>query len=96
MRIRKIFLTISLLIIICLLGEASPGVQAQSGNGYDLTWNTLEGGGPAAAPDGSFSLYGSFGQPDASQLLSGGAYTLTGGFWSGIPAYSINLPVIIT
>ncbi len=95
MKIRKRYLNGLLLIIVCLLWIIIPAAQAQTGDGYDLTWNTLEAGGRAAASDGSYSLYGSFGQPDASASLNGGGYSLVGGFWSGIPAYRINLPVII-
>ena len=95
MKIRKRYLIGALLIIVCLLGVALPTAQAQTGDGYDLTWNTLESGGLAVASDGGYSLYGSFGQPDASTSLNGDGYSLIGGFWSGIPAYSLNLPVII-
>ena len=95
MKIRKQYLIGALLFIICLLGVALPKAQAQSGGGYDLTWNTQESGGLLTASDGSYSLYGNFGQPDASASLNGDGYSLVGGFWSGIPAYSLNLPVII-
>ena len=94
MKIRKRYLIGALLIIVCLLAAALNKAQAQSGGGYDLTWNTLESGGQAAASDGSYSLYGSFGQPDASASLNGGGYSLVGGFWSGIPAYQFSLPVV--
>ncbi len=94
MKIQKRYLVGALLIIGCLLGTALPTAQAQTGDGYDLTWKTLESGGLAVASDGGYSLYGSFGQPDASVSLDGSGYSLVGGFWSGIPAYNINLPVI--
>ena len=94
MKIRKRYLISALLIIVCLLGAALSKTQAQSGDGYDLTWNTLESGGRAEAADGSYSLYGNFGQPDASESLSGDGFSLVGGFWSGIPAYTLSLPVV--
>lgn len=50
---------------------------------YDLTWNTVDGGG-ASSTGGVFELSGTIGQPDAG-VLAGGTYTLTGGFWGGIP-----------
>ncbi|GBC92487.1 hypothetical protein HRbin15_00957 [bacterium HR15] len=55
--------------------------NAQSGGGYDLTWWTIDGGGITFATGGSFNLGGTIGQPDASNTLTGGAFTLTGGFW---------------
>ncbi len=94
MKIRKRYLAGTLLIIICLLGAALSKAQAQTGGGYELTWNTLESGGRAAAPDGSYSLAGNFGQPEVSPSLNGDGYSLAGGFWSGIPAFQINLAVI--
>lgn len=94
MRIRKRYLIGVLLILVCLLGAAMYSARAQAGGGYDLTWNTLNGGGRLAASDGSYSLYGSFGQPDAGPAMSGGGYSLTGGFLGAIPAYSISLPLI--
>ncbi|MDM7460112.1 MAG: hypothetical protein P3X24_000440 [bacterium] len=55
--------------------------NAQSGGGYDLTWWTLDSGGVTFATGGSFDLGGTVGQPDASNALTGGAFSLTGGFW---------------
>lgn len=94
MKIQKRYLIGALLIIACLLVAALSKAQAQSGDGYDLSWNTLESGGLVEAADGSYSIDGSFGQPDASASLIGDGYSLVGGFWSGIPAYHLSLPVI--
>jgi hypothetical protein len=56
--------------------------RAQSGGPFDLSWSTIDGGGGASA-SGQFSLAGTVGQPDAGVLtLSGGQFSLTGGFWS--------------
>lgn len=55
---------------------------AQTGS-YDLSWNTFDGGG-CLSMGGDYSLCGTFGQPDASSTLTGGSYSLTGGFWPGI------------
>ena len=56
---------------------------AQSGGGYDLTWNTCDGGGYMFSSNGSYSLGGTIGQPDAqiAPVMSGGTFELTGGFW---------------
>ncbi len=55
-------------------------VYAQSGGGYDLTWNTVDGGGATFSSGGGYTLGGTAGQPDAA-TWSGGGYTLSGGFW---------------
>jgi hypothetical protein len=60
-----------------LLGSA----LAQSGGGYELSWWTIDGGGITFATGGSFDLGSTIGQPDASNPLTGGAFSLTGGFW---------------
>ena len=55
--------------------------HAQSGGGYDLSWWTIDGGGVTFATGGAFNLGGTVGQPDASNALTGGTFSLTGGFW---------------
>jgi hypothetical protein len=94
MKTRKGYLIGALLIIACLVAAALTKAQAQSGDGYDLTWNTQESGGRLEASGGSYSLYGSLGQPDAGAALNGEGYAFVGGFWSGVPAYQICLPVV--
>jgi len=85
-------------MLVCLLLLAAVSVLAQSGAGYDLTWSTVDGGGYTFSAGGSYSLGGTAGQPDAG-ALTGGAYSLAGGFWSGgAPAggpYRVYLPVAL-
>jgi hypothetical protein len=70
-----------LLLAAALLVAASTGlVYAQVGGGYDLSWNSVDGGGDTFSTGGTYTLGGTIGQPDAGQL-SGGVYGLTGGFW---------------
>jgi hypothetical protein len=66
--------------------------QAQSGGAFDLSWHTIDGGGSPSA-GGGFSLNGTIGQPDAG-TMSGGNYSLAGGFWGLIPAPS-SIPTVI-
>jgi hypothetical protein len=61
---------------------ASAPVRAQSGGSYNLRWNTIDGGSASGAV-APYRLGGTSGQPDAGRL-SGGAYTVAGGFWGGI------------
>lgn len=47
-----------------------------------IDWSTIDGGGAMAAGAGGTVLSGTIGQPDAG-TLSGGRWTLSGGFWRG-------------
>lgn len=47
---------------------------------YSIDWHTTDGGG-GTSTGGPFSLSGTIGQPDAGKM-SGGSFSLTGGFWS--------------
>jgi hypothetical protein len=85
------------LLVIPILVLASVAL-AQSGGGYDLTWNTIDGGGQTSS-GGEYTLSGTIGQPDAD-LQTGGEYSLGGGFWAGgakvIPvAYRVYLPLVV-
>ena len=83
------------LLAALLLTASIPGALAQSGGGYDLTWSTIDGGGYTFSTGGSYSLGGTVGQPDAG-ALSGGGYTLGGGFWGGGAAQPrIYLPLVL-
>ena len=85
----KAFLILASLL---LLGGAA---LAQGGDGYNLTWWTVDGGGQTFSTGGSYSLGGTIGQPDAG-LLTGGGYQLSGGFWSGGTAvYQVYLPIVV-
>ena len=88
---RKILLALAALLL--LAGGAV--VHAQTGGGYDLSWNTVDGGGAMFSTGGSYSLGGAIGQPDAG-TLSGGGYTLVGGFWGGAAVqYKVFLPLVL-
>lgn len=86
-------LRIMLLVTFLLLAGV---VQARSGDSYDLSWWTVDGGGGIAS-GGPYTLGGTIGQPDAG-TLTGGAYTLGGGFWgAGAVAvgYKVYLPLVL-
>lgn len=63
---------------VALLGPARLCAQ------YSIGWSTVDGGG-GTSTGGVFTVTGTIGQPDAG-LLSGGDYTLQGGFWGIIAA----------
>jgi len=48
---------------------------------YSIDWFTIDGGG-GTSTGGVFALSGTIGQPDAGGPMSGGNFSLTGGFWS--------------
>ena len=56
-------------------------VHAQS---YSINWFTMDGGG-GTSTGGGYSVSGTIGQPDAG-AMSGGNYSLQGGFWGIISA----------
>jgi hypothetical protein len=60
-----------------------------AGQSYDLSWNTIDGGGAMSATGGNFELAGTIGQPDAGSFappLTGGNFELIGGFWPAASA----------
>lgn len=65
-------------LVVILGGQVI--AHAQTGGGYDLTWN-LAGGSGGAMSGGAYALVGSAGQA-AAGTLSGGSYALNGGFWT--------------
>jgi hypothetical protein len=90
--------SLALLAILCtpVLALTCSEALAQTGAGYDLTWNTVDGGGAMFSTGGGFSLGGTIGQPDAGLAeTGGGGYTLSGGFWYGTAAvFDIYLPLV--
>lgn len=51
---------------------------------YSINWHTIDGGG-GTSTGGVYSVSGTIGQPDAGRM-SGGPYTLQGGFWAAAVA----------
>ncbi len=51
---------------------------------YSIDWSTIDGGG-GTSTGGVYSVSGTIGQPDAGKM-SGGNYTVDGGFWGIIAA----------
>lgn len=70
-------------VVAAAVASMSGVASAQSGGVFDLSWNTIDGGGMTFATGGVYTLGGTVGQFDASTTLSGGVYTVQGGFWPG-------------
>jgi hypothetical protein len=72
----------ALLVCIAVILISATRASSQTGGVYDLSWNTIDGGGSTFAQGGNYSLGSTSGAADAG-VQSGGAYILQGGFWSG-------------
>ena len=100
------FFALAALLALALAVGAMPitdwastiAVYAQAG-GYDLTWNTVDGGGVTfASGAGGYTLGGTAGQPDAAVWTGTSGYTLYGGFWHAAAAGGepgVYLPIIM-
>lgn len=64
-------------------------LAALGGADIDLSWRTVDGGGVMESTGGDLELSGTIGQPDAG-ALSGGDFTLTGGFWFALAPDDCN------
>jgi hypothetical protein len=82
-------------LMISVLALAATASRAQS---YSLDWFKVSGGGGASS-NSPYTLHGTIGQHDASSVpMTGGNYSLTGGFWAlyavqtpGAPLLSVTL-----
>jgi len=83
------------LLLLVIAGTLLGVVSASALGGYTLDWWTVDGGGDRLT-GGSYALQGTAGQPDAV-ALTGGGYTLAGGFWGGGAAneHNLFLPLIL-
>ena len=73
MNLRATFICLAT-IALCLRGMAQ---------NYSVSWYKVAGGG-GTSTNGNYQISGTIGQPDASGAMSGGNYSVTGGFWSFI------------
>ena len=73
--------------------HASEASALLTASGDTLMHWTVDGGGGSSSGSG-YTIAGTAGQPDAG-VLTGSSYTLTGGFWGGMPERSpIFVPVV--
>jgi hypothetical protein len=64
--------------------------QAQS---YEITWWVVGGGGGTSI-GGDYTLSGTVGQSDTGRV-SGGSYSIDGGFWGPLASYYLYLPLVL-
>ena len=60
-----------------------------AGQQFEITRQTIDGGGAMNSTGGNFELSGTIGQPDAG-IMAGGSFELTGGFWFGLDPGDCN------
>ena len=70
-------LSFSLLAALALVLSATTA----SAQNYSIDWYKISGGGGTSS-NGQFTLSGTIGQHDAGGPMTGGNFSLTGGFWS--------------
>ena len=58
-----------------------PLAQSASAQTYSIDWYKIAGGG-GTSTGGIYAVNGTIGQHDAGGPMSGGNYSLTGGFWA--------------
>jgi hypothetical protein len=75
-------------------------MHGDNGNVFLIVWYKIAGGG-GTSTGGVYVVSGTIGQPDPSGAMTGGNYSLTGGFWAlisvmqtpGTPTLCIYIPV---
>ena len=81
----------SALLALCFLSCAlcSPAFGQ-----FSIDWFTIDGGG-GTSTGGVYSVSGTIGQPDANaQPMTGGSFSLVGGFWSLFAVQSTGAPLL--
>ena len=62
---------------------------AASTQSYSINWHKISGGGGMNSTGGVYSVSGTIGEHDAGGPMTGGSYSVTGGFWS---LYAVQTP----
>jgi hypothetical protein len=89
---------ILLLLVSAVLLSLATLVSAAP-TAFSLPWWTVDGGG-GTSQGGDFVLSGTIGQPEASHRMSGGGFSLVGGFWGEAGSVvaaggAIYLPLVV-
>ncbi len=83
--------TLKILILVTLpLCLLTPAVHAQT---YSINWYKIAGGGGTSS-NGQYSVSGTIGQHDAGGPMTGGNYSVTGGFWALYAVQSQGAPLL--
>ena len=82
-------------ILPCFLVAGS--LTTAFGQSFSIDWHTIDGGGGVSA-GGVFSVNGTIGQPDAGGPMTGGPYSVVGGYWAlpiGVPTPGLPTLLIV-
>jgi len=82
--------SLKIILLVSSLACCAFGAHAQS---YSIDWSTIDGGG-GTSTGGVYSVSGTIGQPDVGSAMTGGNYSLTGGFWSLYAVQTAGAPVL--
>jgi hypothetical protein len=74
----RTFLKLAAVALLLSITGLQSTASAQS---YSIDWYKIAGGG-GTSTGGTYQVSGTIGQPDASGAMTGGNYSLTGGFWA--------------
>jgi hypothetical protein len=77
-------------LLLMLIVSSWLEVDAQS---YSIYWSKISGGGGTSS-NGQFVVSGTIGQSDAGGAMTGGNYSLTGGFWSLFAVQTPGAPLL--
>jgi len=79
------------LVLLCLVLVTGPAVAGPIT--YTIDKNVVSNGGGAAS-GGAFTLNGTVGQGADMIPMSGGTFTLSGGYWTGMPSVLEYFPAV--
>jgi hypothetical protein len=82
--------TLRALLLAALCTAIPAALPAQT---YSIDWYTIDGGG-GTSTGGVYSVSGTIGQPDAGGPMTGGNFTLSGGFWTLFAIQTPGAPVL--
>jgi hypothetical protein len=86
---------IFILRLVAGLLLATGSLNAVRAQTYSIDWFTIDGGG-GVSTGGAYQVVGAIGQPDAGTAMTGGNYSVSGGFWSLIVAVqTTNAPLLM-
>jgi hypothetical protein len=86
----KIEILTKLMLAALLLVGSRSALRAQN---YSIDWYKVADGG-GTSTGGVFSISGTLGQPDAGLPMSGGIYSLSGGFWALFAVQTPGAPLL--
>ena len=80
--------------VLLLAGSLLCGLQNLCAQNFSIDWFTIDGGG-GGSTGGVYAISGTIGQPDAG-TMTGGNYTLVGGFWGVVTAVQMEGAPLLT